>query len=178
MKAKQQCNNLLSCAFRQYDPCGTSLSSRSALKSYDQLSVHIPHPPSFPMCLQCPLSTCTFIAPAPSSRNNSVLYKLLWTLHMAKVSGFPGHNSAHEPVFSNVHVPQYVSIFHFPVLQRQQTKKVRTAVASGQFVLCCKDHTEISIRAPVSTHRSHKEDLSSVLKLHSTGKDPNVCRLE
>lgn len=36
-------------------------------------------------------------------------------------------------------------------------------------------HTDISVKAPVSYHRSHREDLSTAHILLSMSKSPNVC---
>lgn len=40
-----------------------------------------------------------------------IVIQTIATLDKAKVSQIPGHTAVHEPVLSDVQVPQYVSIF-------------------------------------------------------------------
>lgn len=95
-------------------------SSRPAQKTLDRVISPQPHAPSCPRCLQCPVPIryCSLASShplvLPRTRPSVIfLFKVLFAFDMVKVSQFPDRNDVHEPVFSNAHIPQYISTVHF-----------------------------------------------------------------
>ncbi|BFZ24281.1 hypothetical protein BsWGS_27320 [Bradybaena similaris] len=73
-----------------------------------------------PRCLLCSVCTFALVAPTPPYRNHSLhhcSFQTTVTFDMAELSQFQCYNAAHEPVFSNVLIPQNVRILHLSAPQ-------------------------------------------------------------